>query len=175
MNVNKLVRSIRKVVAEYRAFLNALTEEQFQLTPPIGGWSYSEVYSHIFDASILSEMAATYIRKGKGKEAKTVFLVRVILFFGQLPPARKYKAPSSIAGRVKKISKVEALDYIDRFLALLDENQHQYGLADPKLKTKHPVMGYLNSVQWIRFIEIHLKHHLKQLKRIKESFKISKT
>jgi len=43
--------------------------------------------------------------------------------------------------------------------------------ANPKIKTKHPVIGYLNAKQWLRFIEIHLNHHLKQLKRIENSFK----
>jgi glycosyltransferase involved in cell wall biosynthesis len=30
--------------------------------------------------------------------------------------------------------------------------------------------GYLNAKQWLRFIEIHLNHHLKQLNRIENSF-----
>jgi len=28
----------------------------------------------------------------------------------------------------------------------------------------------MNARQWLRFIEIHLKHHIKQLKRIEKSF-----
>jgi hypothetical protein len=41
--------------------------------------------------------------------------------------------------------------------------------ANSKIKTKHPRLGYLNAKQWLRFIEIHLHHHLKQLNRIENS------
>jgi len=170
MSNSSVFSSLKDISAAYSATLNKIPEEQFQLTPPAGGWSYSEVYSHIFDMSILSLKEVENCIKGDGKVKATAFIVKVILFFGSFPPRAKYKVPKVLLGRERKISKIAAADFIKRFLEQLHLVYSQLHLADPLIKTRHPRLGYLNAEQWFRFIEIHLKHHLKQLKRIEKSF-----
>ncbi|RDC57050.1 hypothetical protein DU508_07595 [Pedobacter chinensis] len=167
----KVKASIHKIVDAYKTKLSYYTDEIFQVTPPVNGWSYSEVYSHIFDASLLSLMALDRCTKGKGENKPTHFAVKLVLFFGSFPPAKKYKVPTRLADRVKKINKLEALDLILEFEKSLVDIYPLIASADQKIKTKHPRMGYLNAKQWLRFIEIHLKHHLKQLDRIEKSFR----
>ena len=111
MTPAKVNASIHKIVDAYKAKLSQYDEEIFQVTPPINGWSYSEVYSHIFDASLLSLIALENCIKGKGEDQPTHFIVKVILFLGAFPPAQKYKVPKRMADRVKKITKAEALDF----------------------------------------------------------------
>ena len=171
MSIEKIYQSVLKTAEAYRQKLEGFNSEDFQVEPPIGGWSYSEVYSHIFDSSLLSLMALNNCITGEGKEKPTAFAVKVILFFGSLPPGRKYKVPSKIAARVKKISIAAAQQFITDFELQLAQTYPKMKDADPKMKTKHPVIGYLNTKQWLRFIEIHLNHHYKQLKRIENSFK----
>jgi hypothetical protein len=36
----------------------------------------------------------------------------------------------------------------------------------------HPRMGMMTAGQWLKFIRIHLQHHLKQIKRIENKFSI---
>lgn len=172
MTVEKIYQSIVKIAEAYRNKLEVFGNADFQTEPPIGGWSYSEVYSHIFDSSLLSLMALNNCIIGEGKEKPTAFVVKAILFFGAFPP-RKYKAPSKIAVRVKKISIAAAKQFITDFELQLAQTYPKMLRANPKIKVKHPVIGYLNAKQWLRFIEIHLKHHYKQLKRIENSFKLS--
>lgn len=170
MSTAKDYKNIQNIVASYRSKLEQISEETFLLSPPIGGWSYSEVYFHIFDASILSLLEMTNTISGKGERKPTTFIVKVILFFGSLPPGKKYKAPKSLALRLKKISKAEALALINQFLLELDVALKKIVNADKTLKTLHPKLGYLNAFQWLRFIEIHLNHHLQQLQRIERSY-----
>lgn len=170
MNTAKVKLSINQIVNSYKAKLSAYGDEVFQTTPPINGWSYSEVYSHIFDSSLLSLIALENCVKGKGDDKPTHFVVKMILFFGSLPPAKKYKVPKRLVDRVKKISKTDALDFIIEFETALEKAYPTIAGADMHVKTKHPRLGYLNAKQWLRFIEIHLKHHLKQLERIEKSF-----
>ncbi|MGY0039102.1 hypothetical protein [Pedobacter sp. NJ-S-72] len=108
--------------------------------------------------------------EGEGMVKPTAFIVKMVLFFGSFPPKAKYKVPKVLLGREKKITKTAAEDFIERFLEQLNIVYSQLHLADPALKTRHPRLGYLNAEQWFRFTEIHLKHHLKQLKRIEKSF-----
>lgn len=171
MNTTKIKVSLDKITATYKSKLYSYADEIFEVTPPITGWSYSEVYSHIFDASLLSLIALENSINGKGEDHPTNFAVKLILFFGSFPPAKKYKVPKRLIDRVKKISKDEALDFILEFEKALAKIYPFVAKADKRLKTKHPRLGYLNAEQWLRFIEIHLKHHLKQLVRIEKSFK----
>lgn len=171
MSTTKVYQSIIKIVNAYQAKLRTKGEEEFVLTPPIGGWSYSEVYSHIFDSSLLSLMALHNCITGDGKVKPTHFVTKMILFFGMLPPGKKYKVPKRLADRVKKINLMAAQQFITDFELQLIKLQATVDQANPKVKVKHPRLGYLNAKQWLRFIEIHLNHHLKQLARIENSFK----
>ncbi|KIO74572.1 hypothetical protein TH53_25665 [Pedobacter lusitanus] len=170
MRNSSVYSSLKKIVAAYNATLQEIPEDQFQLTPPIGGWSYSEVYSHIFDLSLLSLGEIEKCIQGEGKIKPTAFVVKMILFLGSFPPKAKYKVPKALQGREQKITKAAAADFIEKFLEQLNIVYSQLHLADSAIKTRHPRLGYLNARQWFRFTEIHLNHHLKQLKRIEKSF-----
>lgn len=162
--------SIKKICSVYRKKLESYPVADFQQTPDNGGWSYSEVYDHIFDASLLSLIPMEACIAGNGEKHKTVFAVKLILFFGMFPPAKKFKVPKRLESRVKKINHEQAVQWIDRFLLQLEKDFPGVATADPALKTLHPRLGYLNASQWLRVIEIHLNHHLKQLKRIEKRF-----
>lgn len=170
MNALKVYQAIGNVVASYNQKLDAIAEDVFVTQPPIGGWSYSEVYSHIFDASLLSLMALQKAANGEGDKGATPFAVRLILFLGFLPPMMKFKVPNRMAGRVKKITKMAARQFIVDFELQLTKNYPKVTSAVANSKVKHPKMGYLDAKQWLRFIEIHLKHHLKQIERIEKSY-----
>ncbi len=168
MNIETIKLSINQAVDVYRNKMMAY-EETYQITPPIGGWSYSEVYSHILDSSLLSLMALRYCLSDQAENQKTAFKVKVMLFLGFLPPG-KFKVPKKLLERVKKINQEEALAFINQFEQELESTYRLVSKADQHLKIKHPRLGYLNAKQWLRFTEIHLKHHLKQLKRIDRAF-----
>lgn len=170
MQTSNVIQSIVKIVDAYKAKLVSLNDEEFMLTPPLGGWSYSEVYSHIFDSSLLSLLATQKCINGDGESAKTHFSAKVILFFGMLPPGKRYKVPKRLVDRVKKISIATAQQLIADFELQFTKALSQLNKANSSIKVAHPRLGHLNAKQWLRFIEIHLNHHLKQLKRIEGSF-----
>lgn len=161
---------MQRIVAAYRQKLEALDDKTFQKSPSNGSWSYSEVYFHIFDASLLALQTINDCIAGNGKNKDTPWISRLILFFDSLPPGQKYKAPGMLAERLKKISKKEALELIDQFLLGLDHSYSKLSGADPHIRTRHPRLGYFNARQWFRFTEIHLNHHLKQVIRLHKHF-----
>jgi hypothetical protein len=170
MNTAQVFSSIQQVVQTYKLRLVAIDDLKFQQQKEDGSWSYSEVYQHIFDLSILSLAALDKCLSGEGESKKTHWVPRLILFFGRFPPAMKFKVPETLAPRVRKITREQASNMIDTFLEQLEPYGKKVALADPDVKTPHPRLGYFNAAQWLRFIEIHLKHHLKQLNRIDKSF-----
>lgn len=166
MKAAGLITSIQATTAAYRNRLKQIAPETFDRSPAAGGWSYSEVYSHIFDLSILSLQAIDRCLSPDAKQRKTPLITRGILLFGTFPPAMKFKVPTQFESRVKKISIAAASQLIDDFEVALEQYVEKVNQSDPDLKTAHPRLGYLNALQWLRFTEIHLNHHLKQLNRI---------
>jgi hypothetical protein len=170
MGTIKEFYSLQRVIAAYRNKLQTLPESQFAQTPSIGGWSASEVYDHIFDASLLSLKALNECLEGRGANRSTPFVSKMILFFGAFPPGIRFKTPKILEGRVKVITKAEAADLIREVSEELEATRVKITGANPNVKSKHPRLGYLNANQWLRFIGIHLRHHLKQLKRVEKNF-----
>ena len=167
MSIARQHRSLVTTVNEYARLLETFTEEDFQRNPSEGVWSYSEVYSHVFQANLGSLIAAEKCINGTAERSSSRirWIAGLVLFFGVFPPG-KIKAPARIAAMVKKISKDEAHDLIRKFNDRLALIVPVIPGASKDRKVKHPRLGLLNAGQWFRFMQIHTLHHEKQLKRI---------
>jgi hypothetical protein len=162
-----------KAVGQYESLLKEVSEETFTQTPSDSGWSYSETFSHIFQANLGSLIAVEkcFIGTGTLSEKNTSWAVWAILFFGRLPPG-KFKAPERLESMVKKISREEAANLIVKFKSRLTDLKNKVDKANKYQKIKHPRLGLLNAKQWLRFIEIHTIHHSYQLKRISKKLTV---
>jgi len=169
MSINQTASQIVQATARYEAFLATLSAADFQRNPADGVWSYAEVYSHIFVANLSSLLVLKKCIEGTAEENNkpTHFAVWLILFLGKFPPG-KIKAPARIAAMVKKINPAEAQQLMRNFSQGLQELVPQVSEASSSQKSKHPRLGLLNARQWLRFVEIHTKHHEKQLYRIQK-------
>lgn len=167
MSLSGQQKSLLLSLGTYEKLINTLSEEEFLLSPAEGVWSYSEVYSHIFQSNLGSLIAIEKCINGTAIEnnKNMGFITWAILFFGKFPPV-KLKAPAHIAAMVKKNSIEEAKNLMVKFKKRLPEIYPQITKASPIQKIKHPRLGLLNAKSWFRFIEIHTLHHQKQLTRI---------
>ena len=167
MSLESQHRSLLAYMEKYSALLETLSEEEFQRTPPGNGWSYSEVYSHILQSNLGSLIASEKCINGTAERNsdRIHWLAGLILFAGFFPPG-KIKAPTRIAAMVRKISKEEARNLIVRFHSRLKQLAPMIPEASPNRKVMHPRLGLLNASQWFRFMQIHTRHHEKQLRRI---------
>lgn len=171
MNPQAERQKIDQALDLYRKQLDTIPDEQFDVTPSIGGWSYAEVYCHILQANLGSSVA---LEKCCRKTAEATskgpnWLGRLMMLAGRFPPV-KVKAPPAQAAKVVPITKEEARNQLIRLRKRLDELTPMVREASKNYKLKHPRLGMLNAAQWLKFIRIHSWHHLRQLKRINNSF-----
>lgn len=168
MSITRQQDLLLKSLDEYTRLLNLVSEDEFQQSPENGGWSYSEVFSHIFQSNLGSLLAAEKCIAGKGDPhaGRTHWRSWAVLFFGRFPPG-KIKAPEHIESMVTKISKEQAGKLMDKFKNRLPQVLTQLEHSPKNQKIRHPRLGFLNARQWFRFIQIHTLHHQKQLQRIK--------
>lgn len=168
MSLAKKYNEILEVIARYSYKLNGYTEESFLAKKQEGVWSPAEVYAHIISANrmTIKGMKKLVAKEGTEDHSSLPFRARLILFTGRIPAGRK--VPEVVEKRTPKINSIaEAKEQLDLLEGELNEIWDQRELWTETQKLKHPALGLMNNVQWLKFMLIHSKHHLKQLDRIK--------
>jgi hypothetical protein len=175
MKISTQKKAIDDALNDYRDQLDVIPDELFAETPPDGGWSFAEVYSHILQATLASTIAAERCINGTCEPTKKglTILGRFFFLFKRFPLA-KVKTPATEAAKMKvvKITKEEAKNLLMKCHRRVDEITPRIKNAAPRSRYKHSRFGMLNAGQWFSFVLIHLQHHLKQLNRIKREFAI---
>lgn len=173
MTITENRQAIEAAFDVYRTRLDTIPDELFAETPPGGGWSYAEVYSHILQADLGSTIAMERCVNGTCNPTTSGinWLGRFVLFFRSFPPV-KIKVPEKLASKMPalKLTKEEARNLLVKCRKRVDEVAQAVTDDQPKNRYKHPRMGNLNAGQWLKFILVHTNHHIKQLNRIDKKF-----
>ena len=162
-NFNILIQTIE----EYRRRLGTYSESKFveKINPEV--WSPAEVYAHIISANRLTVRSMQKAVEGNATEdnSSLPWKARLILFTGRFPKGRK--VPEVVAKRTPQFLAIaDAREATEALLMELNDIWKSHEQWSPTQKLKHPALGLLNNKQWIKFMKIHSKHHIKQLDRI---------
>ncbi|MFD0765873.1 DinB family protein [Mucilaginibacter lutimaris] len=173
INIAKERRAIDAALDTYRNLLDGFTNERFTQTPPMGGWSYAEVYDHILKASMGATIALERCTNNNCPPTKKGmnFWGCYVMLTGIFPPG-KSKVPDNMADKLTpaRINIEEAKNLIIKIRKRIDGVTGLIANANKNTRWLHPCLGMLNAAQWFKFTRIHLEHHLKQLERIKSDF-----
>jgi hypothetical protein len=172
MNIAKERRAIDAALDDYRAKLDTIPDERFTETPPGGGWSYAEVYSHIMKATLGSCIALERCAHGNCPPTKEGLnlMGRFMMLAGTFPVRLKMSAALAAKMPVEKISEEDAKNLLIKCRKRIDDISPIIKDSSPNFRYKHSRLGMLTAEQWFKFIRIHLYHHLKQLKRVEKKF-----
>lgn len=170
---SSIYTAITTALNGYRTRLDLIPDEQWEATPPGGGWSCAEVYSHILQATLGASIAAEKctLSSCKPTNKKATWFGRILLLIGKFPPV-KVKVPPTAPDRVTviKITREEARNQLIKCRKRIDTIMPLVYKAPKNCRVDHPRLGMLNARQWLKFIRIHLQHHLKQLDCIENKF-----
>lgn len=171
MNITKELRDINAALDEYRRQLDSIPDNQFDVTPPKGGWSFAEVYSHIMQATIGGSIMLERCTHKTTKPVKggVNWIGKYVLFTGLFPPV-KTALPDGLAAKMapKKIDKEEAKNLVVKCRQRMESMATLISETPSTRRAQHPRMGMLNANQWFKFIRIHLQHHIRQLERVRK-------
>lgn len=152
---------------EYRRRLSVYSEDSFLKKTNSEKWSPAEVYAHILSANRLSVRGMKKAAEGHGTEdnSPTQWNAKLIFLLGKLPKGRK--VPEVVQKRTPQYHSIaDAKEALEAFFTELAEVWQSRTKWSKTQKMKHPALGMLNNNQWIKFMKIHSKHHLRQLDRI---------
>lgn len=169
----RLEKLFHRMEANRAALLSSLemfSENQLAYKPTGDRWSIKEVIQHL----ILSEQGTHRYLMKKNQAAflppagltATLRSIGLTLFL-RLPI--KFKVPSRanvVPGGDASFSQLkqeweETRQHLRQFIAELPPERRRV------LIFRHPFMGYFNIYQTLRFIEEHIRHHLRQIQRIR--------
>jgi len=173
-----MIKSLEKSFGELQQLrkgifdgLQHLTEAQCAFKPDAYTWSINQVLEHLY----LSETATVqYMKKKTGgaeqlhpstlKHKWRAFLLKLFL-----RSSKKFKLPQNApidpSGKLSYAEITEKWNALRvEFAALL--NNFDEATAN-KLIFKHPIAGYFNAGQTIKFTYEHMHHHLRQIEALK--------
>lgn len=164
MNVQAELETFEAICDRWIAALDEYDEAKWRRSPAPGVWSMSQVHSHILDVAGLALGQLRKCQERTETKARKTLAGHLVYLLGGLPPIR-VKAPAAINNAPPEPeSKVAVRD------ALLSVKSQMHELAPhvhaARGAAKHPILGKLTAAEWFRFMEMHMRHHLRQKKRI---------
>ena len=165
---NRYKKLVDKLLDEFDNY-NA-EQRNFKISE--NSWSIAHVYQHLIQVENFCEKAiSSRIAGGVYNTSRIKHLWRYFLLTSALKIPRKFKVPNSAPPAIHAYDADESVIALDwknvssRFEAFISEIPSN---LENKLVYKHPIAGPLKVAHALGFLSAHLKHHLKQLKRIRK-------
>jgi hypothetical protein len=165
---------LKKLEATHRTWgmrLDGLGDEAFLRPARGGGWGIGQICRHIELVSGMLLDNGEMCARGDGRDLGFQLQPAMIMLFGTLPPVR-IKVPE-LPDDLKHLGQPEPIDAADSRDALESVAQRMRDLRDtvaassPRCRREHPAGGWLNALQWYALTEMHYRHHLRQLARLR--------
>jgi uncharacterized protein YfeS len=163
-----LLNAFNETIQKWIDFLDDYTLEMLRQKPDDNAWSLAQVYTHITDDTswFVEQMAAAMQTDANSKEEMHEN-ARAMLHNNSFPDMMIEGPATGIY-----IRQPENKDEVrQKLLAIKTEVNTLYASFDPSKaigKTRHPGLLYFNTLDWLQFAEMHLRHHFRQKKRIDE-------
>jgi len=174
MGVDRTLRKHAATYSEWKKTLEGTDGDVFGRDPGERAWKLGEVCDHVLETSrAFLDQAEALARGARGEERRGGVFAAIMSTVGTLPPMR-VKVPT-LPPELSRIAQPEGLGKEEalRGFAALDERTRalapEVAAAPRRLRAKHPVLGWFNAAGWFQLSEMHLRHHLRQLRRMRKA------
>ncbi|MED4571655.1 DinB family protein [Brevibacillus agri] len=172
MNPVEIVRNLEKVTAHYLQELEAFSMEQLHKKPSEDEWSLGQMYVHLIQTALHMQIPNIEKCQAGGPEvnmpgAEMGEIGKGIFAQGSLPPIR-IKIPAS---REYTPAQPSSKEELGNGMQTVLERMHELAPTLDEIpahhKVEHPGFGPLAAKEWFALVEMHYRHHLHQLNRLK--------
>ncbi|ANY70663.1 hypothetical protein BBD42_09720 [Paenibacillus sp. BIHB 4019] len=179
MNTLQSIKQFEPLKEQYERELELFTLEQLQQKPTEQEWSIGQVYVHLINSALYMQLSsAEQCLSGESsasgspsdstsemkemKERKNAIYAE-----GSLPPIRVHVDPFPGYTPIQPGSKEELIQGMAEVLRRLKELEPAVAQAPEHRTVPHPGFGEMNAKEWFLLVEMHFRHHLRQLERLK--------
>ena len=167
----ELLERHRTVRAQIDGLIELAADERLHdvAAPRVSAWSVGKQLEHLMlsDKSILDSLDRLIDGRSGPAAGGPTLIARILLRLGYIPRGAG-KAPPVAQPADRDAADVEAglrrnrqrLDHLGEQLPLLEE---------AGWRSRHPVFGALDIGEWMRFMDVHHRHHLKIVRDIRKA------
>ena len=146
---------------------------QLNTKPSPEKWSLGQVYMHLLeDTSFYLEQVKICVCNNDYSTGVKSPVAELMFLRNDFPDEELAGAPANLY--MPQPKGVQQL--MHSFLDLKNQIHHVAMLVSQTScegKTQHPGLGYFSAHEWLHFTEMHLRHHLRQKKRIDNFLEIT--
>lgn len=162
-NFNKTINTWINTIQQY-------TIEQLCIQPG-NNWSVGQVCMHLLnDTNWFIEQAKICLLNNDNDDENMLPFAQN-MFENNSFPDERLTNPAN-ANMPQPTNKEDLLQGFIQLKKDMNEVAARIANTESNGKTKHPGLNYFNAKEWLQFAEMHLRHHLKQKKRIEEYLKL---
>ncbi|MFS0554939.1 DinB family protein [Brevibacillus sp. 179-C9.3 HS] len=172
MNTVEILNKFEDVTNHYLHELEGFSMEQLLQKPSEDEWSIGQMYLHLIQSARYMQLGSVEkCRQGGPAVAEAgsckTEIGQAIFAQGSLPPVR-VKVPASPAYTpAQPDSKEQLRDGLNGVLAQMKELEPTLDDIPAQHTAPHPAFGDLTAKEWFAIVEMHYRHHLLQLNRLK--------
>ncbi|SEW24831.1 DinB family protein [Chitinophaga arvensicola] len=170
MNTPDTLRQFNDTIDKWITHLDDYTLTMLCQQPHPGTWSLGQVYEHIIaDTWYFIGEIKTALQSGNINREQQMHPDANTIFAQQRFPDARLPNPANDPDSPQPASK----DQLKQQLLLIKEEINHLGstadFTHAHGKTRHPGLGFFNAGEWLQFAEMHMRHHLRQKKRIDDA------
>lgn len=170
----KIYKSIITISKYWISELDYYGKNQFKEKVKGEGWTMGQVYDHIVYGTYnfhLKHINDCVLRMNGSEVGKKNFRGKILFLMGGMPPVRIKGLPASKYVPAQPENPEKFKDEFYKFLKVVHRASKEAGESELGYKTEHSVLGWLDAMEWLKLIEMHLRHHMRQKKRMDESLR----
>jgi hypothetical protein len=166
MEKEVLLEQFNTTIGAWITCLDDYTFEMLCRKPLSTSWSLGQVYMHIVNDTtfFVSQIKACLLNNNTDSEKQMHDNAKSIFANGF--PDMLITGPATNDSVPQPQSKEELLAGLLSIQKDVNELCAAHDLPAAKGKTRHPGLLFFNASEWLRFADLHMRHHFRQKKRI---------
>ncbi len=180
MNTIAAVQRFEETANRYIQELDYFSMEQLRRQPSEDEWSLGQMYQHLvnsaldmhlrnIDRCMTQDEGSVALTAEKTKEGAAIFDQ------GAFPPIRIHVPPSPQYTPEQPDSKEQLIEGLNTVILRMKEIEPTLAKTPVHNAVSHPRLGALHAIEWFLLIEMHYRHHLLQMERLKNWLEINVT
>jgi hypothetical protein len=169
--VKKASEAFQRELSFWLDALEHYSEPAFKQNVSTSGWTIGQLYQHLNESTfaILRLYIPECLNKPILSHEKKTLSGNVLFLLGQFPPIRT-KFNGTAPKQPENTRKIR--HYMESLKEMGKEVELQLIEASQSGKKNHFILGYLDAVEWFRFLAMHLGHHKRQKRRIDKALDV---
>ncbi|HEY2495116.1 MAG TPA: DinB family protein [Paenibacillus sp.] len=173
MNTIEALQRFEEIANHYLHELENLSMEQLKRQPSEDEWSLGQMYQHLINSALYMQLRNinNCMTQSEDSIAPPVEKTRegvAIFDQGSFPPIRIQVPASPQYTPEQPDSKEQLIQGLNTVINRMKEIEPMLEKAPMQNTVSHPRFGALHAKEWFLFIEMHYRHHLLQMERLKK-------